>query len=174
MLFRSAFTPTGGISATTLSAAIIEVDAEKVALTASPTGGQVTGSFSTGLQVADTHGQTGTTTHHARSHDHTNASDGTVAASAITFTPTGTLAATTVQTAIAEAASEAVQLTGSPTGGQVSGSFSGGLTVANTHGASGVQTHHAQSHDHTLAADGTVAASSITFTPTGTIAATMK
>lgn len=92
-----------------------------------------------------------------------------------TWTPTGNISATTITGALTELDSEKVDKTLSPTGGQVSGSFSSGLTVANTHGASGVQTHHDQNHLHNGAdGSGVVAASSVTFTPygAGNIAAT--
>lgn len=192
----TAFTPSGDISATTIVTAIQELDTEKVAKTLSPTGGQVTGSFSGGLQVADTHGQTGTTTHHARSHDHSNALDGTVAASAITFAPTGGVASTTVQTAIAELDTKKITNAFTPSGniaattlsgaiveldseklattasfgGQVTGTY-GAITVANSHGASGVLTHHAQSHAHDgVDGSGTVAHSALTGFATDTAA----
>lgn len=72
----SAFTPSGSIAASTISGAIVELDQEKLPKAAA-FGGQVSGTYSS-LTVADTHGSSGVLTHHAQSHTHALAADGTV------------------------------------------------------------------------------------------------
>ena len=162
-----AITPSGTISATDVAAAIVELDTEKVATTASPTGGQITGSFSAGLTVANTHGTSGTTTHHAQSHTHNADGSGTVAGSSITNTPAGNIAATTVQAAIDELDFDKLG-TGASFGGQVTGLYNS-LTVQDSHGATGTLTHHPQSHGHTGAdGSGTVAHTALTSVDTDT------
>lgn len=75
------------------------------------------------------------------------------------FTPSGSIAASTISGAIVELDQDKLPKAAA-FGGQVSGTYSS-LTIADTHGSSGVLTHHAQSHTHALAADGTVSHSSL-------------
>lgn len=70
-----AFTPQGGIGSSTITGALIELDQKKIGPTTA-FGGQVTGTYGT-LTVNATHGS-GITSHHAQSHTHALAADGTV------------------------------------------------------------------------------------------------
>lgn len=99
------FTPAGAIAATDVQAALEELDTEKAAaasavLDGDAAGGVLSGTYPNPGFAADMATQ-------AELDAHTGASSGAHAASAIAFTPAGSIAATDVQAAIEEVASEA-------------------------------------------------------------------
>jgi hypothetical protein len=183
--------PTGSIAATTVQAAIDELATEKAAVNAAA-GGVLAGTYPNPSFAADMATQ-------VELDAHVNDTTAAHAASAISFTPGGTVAATDVQAAILEVASEAaggvttldgltdVVITAAAVGDVLRHNGTDWVDALGTtffEVAGAITTHEGLSDPHAQYATNTEldnhlndtsaahAASAISFTPTGTIAAT--
>lgn len=159
----TAFTPSGTIAATTVQAAIAELDAEK----ASATHGHPASAITSGTFTADRLGAGIADSGVFLRGDLTWTSVPAPSATAVGFAPSGTIAATTVQSAIAELDAEKASATHT----HAASAITSGTFAADRLGAGTANSGVFLRGDLTWASVAPPTASAVTFAPSGTIAA---